>query len=48
MRNNKHMEIIIEALQDHRKWFDDELVKLHEVDIAINALNQTQEFFPIT
>ena len=48
MSNNEHTEIIMEALQDYRKLFDDEPVKLQEINMAINSLNQNQEFFPIT
>lgn len=48
MRTNDHMDIIMEALQDYRKWFEDEADKLHEIDMAINSLNQNREFFSIT
>ena len=48
MRTDIHDEIIMEALQDYRKWFDDEPCKLQEIDMAINFLNHNKEFFPIT
>jgi len=48
MRTNEHMEIIMEALQDYRKWFEDEPDKLQEIDMVINSFNQDREFFPIT
>ena len=40
--------IITEALQDYRRWFDeDEPEKLKEIDTALTSFND-QEFFPIT
>ncbi len=48
MDTKQHEEIIMEALQDYRKWFDDEPCKLQEIDMAINSLNYNKEFFPIT
>jgi hypothetical protein len=44
----QHEEIIMEALQDYRKRFEDEPDKQQEIDLAINSLNQNKEFFPIT
>ena len=44
----QHEEIILEALQDYRKWFDDEPGKLQEIDLAINSLDQNMEFYQIT
>ena len=44
----EHEEIILEALQNYRKWFDDEPTKQQEIDLAINSLNQDTEFYPIT
>ncbi len=48
MNTKQHEEIIMEALQDYRKWFDDEPCKLQEIEMAINSLNQNMEFYPIT
>ena len=48
MATKQHEEIILEALQDYRKWFDDDPVKQQEIDLAINSLNQDTEFYPIT
>ena len=44
----QHEDIILEALHDYRKWCKDEPNKLQEIDLAINSVNQNQEFFPIT
>ena len=48
MNTRQHEEIILEALQDYRKWFEDEPDKLQEIDLAMNSLNQNTEFYPIT
>ena len=48
METKQHEEIIMEALQNYRKWFDDEPDKRQEIDMAINSLTQNSEFYPIT
>ena len=48
MRTDTHAEIIVEALQDYRRWFEDEPGKQQVIDLAINSFNQNREFFPIT
>ena len=48
MKTGMYDEIIMEALQDYRKWFEDEPGKSQEIDLAINSLNQNTEFYPIT
>ena len=48
MDTRQHEEIILEALKDYRKWFEDEPGKLQEIDLAIDSLNQNTEFYPIT
>ena len=48
MSIGQHNEIILEALQDYRKWFENEPDKQQVIDLAINSFNQNREFFPIT
>ena len=48
MRTDIHEPIIVEALQDYRKRFEDEPDKQQVIDLAINSLIQDREFFPIT
>ena len=48
MRTNIHEPIIVEALQDYRKRFEDDPDKQQVIDLAINSIDQDREFFPIT
>jgi len=48
MSIKQHNEIILAALQDYRKWFEDEPDKQQEIDLAIISFDQDREFFPIT
>jgi hypothetical protein len=51
----KHKEILIEALRDYKKWFEDCPDKQLEIDLALESINQepvsnsaSQTFFSIT
>lgn len=48
MRTDIHEQIIVEALQDYRKRFEDDPDRQQVIDLAINSLIQDREFFPIT
>ena len=48
MRTDIHEPIIVEALQDYRKRFENEPDKQQAIDLAINSLIQDREFFSIT
>jgi hypothetical protein len=36
----KHKEIVIEALRDYKKWFEDSPDKQLEIDLALESINQ--------
>ena len=51
----KHKEIVIEALRDYKKWFEDCPDKQLEIDLALESINQepvsnsaSRTFFSIT
>jgi hypothetical protein len=51
----KHKEIVIEALRDYKKWFEDCPDKQLEIDLALESINQEpvtnstgRTFFSIT
>ena len=45
--NQSNYNIIVEALQDYKKWFEDESEKLKEIDSVLTSLKH-KEFFPVT
>ena len=45
--SQSNYNIIVEALQDYKKWFENESEKLKEIDSVLTSLKD-QEFFPVT